>query len=50
MKKLLLLLLVLCVVSCASEKPTCDAYGLNNQKKIEKNLDSTKINIIFTED
>ena len=50
MKKLLLLLLVLCVVSCASKKPTCDAYGLNNQKNIEKNLDSTKINIIFTKD
>jgi hypothetical protein len=47
MKKLLVLILVINLVSCATEKSSCDAYGLNEEKKIDKNLDSTKISVIF---
>jgi uncharacterized lipoprotein YmbA len=45
MKKLILLAIIL--ASCATTKTSCDAYGLNNQKNNQINLDSTKIVIIF---
>lgn len=48
MKKLLLLsLLVLALTSCATKKISCEAYSLNNEKNIIKNLDSLKIVFIF---
>lgn len=40
-------MLVISLVSCATEKTSCDAYGLNKEKKIDKNLDSTNIILIF---
>jgi ABC-type uncharacterized transport system auxiliary subunit len=46
-KLLILLLLVISLGSCATKKSSCDAYGLNYEKKIDKNLDSSKIVIIF---
>jgi uncharacterized lipoprotein YmbA len=47
MRKLLILLLVISLGSCATKKSSCDAYGLNEEKKIDKNLDSTNIILTF---